>query len=235
MVLPTIFLNPLCKESNSYAGGGNEEYYMNLIIDEIIPYLKSSGIKYIRNGQPDASLSPEDLCIFIYSNSNPTSINKKLRGLSVCYIPGNPNSYRLAKIICRNIKELYPDKKKVIISPFAPNEVQLKSNSSVLLKIAYRDNLYDSNWIKENIEKIAENLAESICEYFSVPFITPIPMESKILDKEIKLYVHPNINSKNYTSIPSQTKINILGKWENWYIIDCLDKTGYIQIDFINK
>ena len=31
--MPTIYLSPSTQEFNPYSGGGNEEYYMNLIAD----------------------------------------------------------------------------------------------------------------------------------------------------------------------------------------------------------
>ena len=37
--MPNIYLSPSTQEFNPYAGGGNEEYYMNLIADAMEPYL----------------------------------------------------------------------------------------------------------------------------------------------------------------------------------------------------
>ena len=53
--MPTIFLSPSSQEFNPYTNGGNEEYYMNLLADAMEPYLRSSGIRYVRNN-PNHSL-----------------------------------------------------------------------------------------------------------------------------------------------------------------------------------
>ena len=53
--MPSIFLSPSLQEWNKYTGGGNEEYYMNLIADAMEPYLISSGITFTRN-DPDDTL-----------------------------------------------------------------------------------------------------------------------------------------------------------------------------------
>ena len=47
--MPTIYLSPSTQEFNPYVGGGNEEYYMNLIADSMVPYLIASGIQFVRN------------------------------------------------------------------------------------------------------------------------------------------------------------------------------------------
>ena len=47
--MPYIYLSPSTQEFNPYAGGGNEEYYMNLIADAMEPYLYASGIAFERN------------------------------------------------------------------------------------------------------------------------------------------------------------------------------------------
>ena len=53
--MPVIFLSPSTQEWNKYATEGNEELYMNLLADKMEPYLRSSGIGYVRN-DPDQIL-----------------------------------------------------------------------------------------------------------------------------------------------------------------------------------
>ena len=47
--MPRIYLSPSTQESNLYVSGGSEEYYMNLLADELIPYLRANTIAYTRN------------------------------------------------------------------------------------------------------------------------------------------------------------------------------------------
>ena len=61
--MPTIYLSPSLQEFNSYSGGGNEEYYMNLVADAMEPYLTASGIGFVRN-------NPEDSLTKTIANSN---------------------------------------------------------------------------------------------------------------------------------------------------------------------
>ena len=54
--MPTVFLSPSTQEWNPYLGGGNEEQYMNLLADRMEPYLRASGIRYVRN-DPDRNVT----------------------------------------------------------------------------------------------------------------------------------------------------------------------------------
>ena len=54
--MPKVFLSPSTQEWNPYIDGGNEEQYMNLIADRMEPYLRSSGITYVRN-DPDRNVA----------------------------------------------------------------------------------------------------------------------------------------------------------------------------------
>ena len=47
--MPIIYLSPSTQEWNQYVTGGTEEYYMNLIADAMVPYLRSNGIQFTRN------------------------------------------------------------------------------------------------------------------------------------------------------------------------------------------
>lgn len=49
LIMPNVFLSPSTQEWNQYINGGTEEQYMNLIADRMEPYLRSSGIAYVRN------------------------------------------------------------------------------------------------------------------------------------------------------------------------------------------
>ena len=77
--MPTVFLSPSVQEFNPYIDGGNEEYYMNLIADAMEPYLKASGINFVRNN-PDTTTRQViaesnkgnyDLHLAIHSNASP--------------------------------------------------------------------------------------------------------------------------------------------------------------------
>ena len=52
-------------------------------------------------------------------------------------------------------------------------ELRRTKAPAVLVEVAYHDNVEDANWIINNIEEIAENLALSVADFLGVPFIEP--------------------------------------------------------------
>lgn len=236
--MPVVYLSPSTQETNYYPGGGNEEYYMNLIVDEMIPYLNSSGIQYIRNNpyRPVSSAINQsnsgtyDLHFSLHTGDTSGPDAGKLRGAKIFYIPGIPDSHRAATIIEKNLKDVYPIPDNVTQAP-TNFLVELKDASApaVMAEIARHDNADDAMWVRENVEDIAENLALSLAEFFSIPLITPQKAQVLSTPEEANLYARPSIDSNIVTKVPPGTNILVLGEWENWYIADYLGKIGYIE------
>ena len=86
--MPSVFLSPSTQEFNPYIDGGNEEYYMNIITDALIPYLEASGIEYERNDPSktfanSVRLSNQgnfDLHLALHSNAAPPANAGQARG-----------------------------------------------------------------------------------------------------------------------------------------------------------
>lgn len=180
--MPSVFISPSLQEFNPYVDGGNEEYYMNLIADELIPYLIASGITVGRNS-PEQTLSQAiaqsnsgtyDLHLALHSNAAPPSLAGKLRGTDVYYHTVSTKGKRAAEIIANNFKAIYPDPNAVrTVATGALAELNRTKAPAVLIEIAYHDNPEDAQWIRDNIGNIARNLALSVTEYLGVPFVEP--------------------------------------------------------------
>ena len=177
--MPYIYLSPSTQEFNPYAGGGNEEYYMNLIADAIEPYLYASGIAFERN-TPDMTAAQSiaasnagnfDLHLALHSNA---SSDGSARGGEVYYYPTSVRGKRLAEIIANNLQMIYPLSGKVRTIPTTTlGEVRRTRAPSVLIEFAYHDNPQDADWIRNNIDEIARNVVISLTDYFGIPFRTP--------------------------------------------------------------
>ncbi|MBO7217310.1 MAG: N-acetylmuramoyl-L-alanine amidase, partial [Clostridia bacterium] len=107
--MPTIYLSPSTQEFNPYVNGGNEEQYMNLVADAMIPYLTASGINYVRN-TPDMTAASSiaesnrgnyDVHLALHSNA---SSSGNVMGSEAYYYPYSKNGQRLAEIIANNFK-----------------------------------------------------------------------------------------------------------------------------------
>lgn len=178
--MPSVFLSPSLQEWNPYINGGNEEYFMNLIVDAIEPYLTASGINYERNS-PSQTLSQAiaqsnagsyDLHLAVHSNAAGAANSGKVRGTDVYYYPSSAKGKRAAEIIAENYRNIYPlpDRVRTVASSGLA-ELKRTKAPAVLIETAYHDNLADAEWIQENIGAIGKNLAQSIAAYLNVPFV----------------------------------------------------------------
>ena len=111
---------------NLYNGGGNEQYYMNLIADAMEPYMISSGIQFTRN-DPSTQTLPQvikesnagnyDLHVALHSNAAPEHLAGQLQGTDVYYNPNNRWSRKFADFVAENFRVIYPDPEKVDVLP----------------------------------------------------------------------------------------------------------------------
>jgi N-acetylmuramoyl-L-alanine amidase len=177
--VPTIYLSPSTQEKE-YLTGGNEEYYMNLIADAMIPYLKMNGIDFNRNN-PGSSIDEiidqsnervYDLYLALRSGDSPEGIEPSLQGINVYHYAFTPvGGERAAYYIAENMKEIYPYPDLVTVIPADTRELRDTNSTAVLVELGYRGNPEDEMWMKQNINAIAKNLVLSITQYLNQPFV----------------------------------------------------------------
>lgn len=180
--MPRVYLSPSLQEYNLYVNGGTEEEITNLIVDAMEPYLLASGIEFVRN-RPEMSLGEAiaasnagayDLHFAIHSNAAPESLAGKLQGVDVYYFYNSPYGREMADIVTENMKQVYPNEEKVQpVATATLRELRRTNVPAVLVEVGYHDNEQDAQWIKENIQPIAQALAKSIADYFGIPFQQP--------------------------------------------------------------
>lgn len=243
-LMPNIYLSPSTQEFNPYAGGGNEEYYMNLIADAMEPYLAASGITFTRN-TPDMTAASSiaasnagnyDLHLALHSNAVGSG-NPTVRGTDVYYYPTSSEGKRFADIAAENLQLIYPLPDRVKTVPTTRlGEVARVRAPGVLIELAYHDNPQDADWIRNNINAIAENLVLSLTEFFGIPFNTPQPIQTAT--------VATNGSNLNIRSNPS-TAAQIIGKAQNgaeiiiynrlpdWDLIGYGGVTGYVSNKYV--
>lgn len=180
--MPIIYLSPSTQEFNPYIIGGSEEYYMNLLADEMIPYLEASGIEYVRNTpQMNAASSIAqsnagnyDLHVALHSNAAPEDIAGMLQGPDIYYYPGSVKGERAARIIANNLELIYPIPQLVDVrTSTSLGELRRTKAPAVFIELAYHDNEEDAVWIASNLNQIARNLVVSLADYFDIPFVEP--------------------------------------------------------------
>ena len=243
--MPKIYLSPSLQEYNPYVDGGNEEYYMNLIADEMIPYLNSSGIEYVRNTPSqtlsqainESNASDVDFHLALHSNAAPPQLSGTLRGSDVYYYANSENGKRAADIFVNNLKKIYPDPSAVRAVPTTSLAELTKTRvPAVLVEIAYHDNPEDAMWIRNNLNLIAKNMVMSLTEYFGISFIEPQIIRYGIVTTSsgpLNLRSKPDINSEILTQIPRGTNIEILGQFQDWYVVNYNGTEGYASSKYI--
>jgi N-acetylmuramoyl-L-alanine amidase len=179
ILVPAVFLSPSTQE-NEYATGGNEEYYMNLIADAMVPYLRANGIEFARNN-PGASLDDiiqqsnernYDLYLALHSGDSPEGTEPPLKGVNVYHYAYTPvGGERAAYYIAENLENIYPFPNLIKIIRADTRELRDTNSPAVLVELGYRGNPEDETWMKQNINVIARNLVQSITQFLNQPFV----------------------------------------------------------------
>lgn len=243
--MPKIFLSPSTQEWNKYVTQGNEEYYMNLIADRMEPYLRSSGIQFVRN-DPDRNVAGAikdsnsnyyDVHLALHSNAAPERLAGKLRGIDIYFSPYSESGERLANIIANNLKSIYPlpDKSNAVPTTTLGEVTQTKA-VAVLCELGYHDNIEDEAWIRGNINNIAKNLVQSLCDYFGIPFIeaSPVRWGTVVTDgSNLNMRSYPAITGKIISSKPNNATVMVNGQTGNWYVVTYNGISGYASADYI--
>lgn len=243
--MPKIYLSPSTQEFNEYVIGNSEEYWMNLVADAMEPYLQSSGITYIRNTPQMTAASSitqsnannVDLHVALHSNASPDNLAGQLQGTDAYYAPNSRLSKTFAEIVAKNLKTIYPTPSLVKAIPtFILGEVLRTNAPASLIEFAYHDNLEDANWIKNNINEIAENVVLSIAEYFGIPFVDAQPIRTgtvHMASGNLNIRERPNTNSDIIGTIPNGANLEVLGQTNDWYVVRYNGITGYASSEFI--
>ncbi len=244
--MPTIFLSPSTQEWNPYINGGNEELYMNLVADEMEPYLRSSGIKFDRNDRDrnvrgaidDSNKKNYDVHFSLHSNAGGGEFSGKLTGVDVYYSPFSTESERLATIVANNMKNVYPDPTDVIILPTTSlGEVTQTRAVAILAELGYHDNVSDEAWIKANIKPIAISLVQALADYFGIPFVEATPPRNGTVTTDgsnLNIRSLPSIAGSVIGSMPFNSSVIVLGDTGEWYVVDYNGTVGYSSKDFIS-
>ena len=245
--MPRIFLSPSTQEYNPYiTGRGSEEYFMNLIADAMEPYLLANTIRFTRN-TPDMTAASSirlahsgsyDFYLALHSNgSTDGSREGTVRGVIAFYYPTSANGRRAADIFVQGLKEIYPlPDKFYAMATTTLGKMRQPYMPSVLRELGYHDNTADALWIQENIQNIAENLVQSLTEYFGLPFIYPMtPRTGTVITQRDALNVrsYPALSGQIVGSVPPQGQVTVYGQFDGWYSIGYGNLAGYVLSDFV--
>lgn len=240
--MPIIYLSPSTQEFNPYVGGGNEEEYMNLLADAIEPYLAASGIRYVRN-TPEMTAATSiaesnrgnyDFHLALHSNA---SNDGTVRGAEFYYYPTSEKGKRFADIAAENFQLIYPLPDRVRAIPTTTlGEVRRVKAPGVLIEVEYHDNPEGAEWIRDNIEAMAANIAYSLTEYFGIPFNTPQPIfTASVATRGSNLNVRyaPSTSSSIVGSIPNGAEVTVYATIPDWAVVGYNNTVGYVASRYL--
>lgn len=243
--MPSVFLSPSTQEFNPYINGGNEEKQMNLIADEMEPYLRSSGISFTRNEPKrgvkgaisDSNANHYDVHFALHSNAGDGELAGKLTGIDVYFSPYSAKSQQLANDVVISLKDIYPTPSKVKSVPTTSlGEISRTKAVAILAELGYHDNIDDEKWIKDNSASIAKKLVEALCSYFGIPFVEAQEPQNGTVTTDgsnLNLRSYPSLSGRIITVMPNKAILTIYGRTGNWYVVNYKGKTGYAAADYV--
>ena len=243
--MPIVYLSPSTQESNYYVTGGTEEQYMNLLCDQVIPYLNASGIAYTRNDRTlsagdairQANAGYYDLYVALHSNAAPEGQYGTKRGCEVYYYQFGQNSRRAARIFADQLKTVYPLPQNIRIIPTTSlGEVARSRAPAVLLEIGFHDNISDADWVKNNLSTIARAVAGGILQYLDLPLAQPQQPQSAratLASGALNVRARPNTGSRILVSVPNGDRLTVLGVTGSWYVVRYGSITGYAASRYV--
>jgi N-acetylmuramoyl-L-alanine amidase len=236
--MSTVFISPSSKEYKlSPITEKSEAEVMRKLAEEIKESLSERGIEAIispANSSPSQSV--------IDSNSSKVALHLTLthlradspldRGIQVIYESTDGKSRDYAQMIAQNIKGIYPlpDLVKVLGNG---SFVELTNTDapSVVLALTNQANEDDALWLDGNLEKVAQNVADSIAEALDEK-PTPEPLTAIGIINSTKGYAtvrkSPSPTSKVLMRIQNGSPVRIIGKLGSWYAIIAAKVEGYV-------
>lgn len=243
--MPRIYLSPSLQEWNPYVIGGTEEGYMNLVADAMEPYLRSTGIAFTRNDSQqtlsqviaESNSSYYDLHLALHSNAAGAGNEGQIRGTDVYYYTPSTEGRRAAGFIVDTMKEIYPLPDRVRAVPTTSlAEVRRTNAPSVLVEIAYHDNVEDATWIRDNINGIGRALVQALALYFSIPFVEATPPRTGTVVTNggaLNIRERPTTTAAVVGSIPNGSSVTVNGAFDDWYVVDYNGTIGYAASNYI--
>jgi len=243
--MPTIYLSPSTQENNFYVNGGTEEEWMNLLADQMEPYLTASGIQYVRNTPQMTAASSilasnagrYDLHFALHSNAAPDDRYGSLRGIIVYYYPTSVEGRRASILVADALKEIYPLPSLVRAeATTAIGEVRRVRAPSVFIEMGYHDNPDDAVWIKNNLDPAARAIVLALTEYFRIPFLLPVPPRPAVVDVSwgyLNIRYRPELTAPVVARAYDGARLTVVNQWQGWYLVNFDGAVGYADARFI--
>ena len=106
----------------------------------------------------------------------------------------------------------------------------------VLIEFAYHDNSEDAQWIKNNINAIAENIVLSLTEFFGIPFNMPQPITVATVvtsGGNLNVRTRPSLDAFVVGRIPNGSEVTVYAQLPDWLLVGYNGIVGYVSSRYI--
>ena len=222
-----VFLSPSNQPHNRCKLGHSEKAHCDELVRKMIPLLKENGIEYkLRNPNKglissvnEATAWGANLYIPIHTNAGGA------RGTRFGYYPLRRDSARACTVFKNNWIKLYPFIDKVKTCLYLFGEARRPKCPSVYCELIFHDNIEDAKWFHANMDKIANNLVQSILQLNrKVPYYAEV-----VTSKPLSLNIWKGMSkTKSLGKIPKGALVKVLEEVNSkWARIEYRKITGY--------
>ena len=183
-----IYISPEDRASNVYASSAlwnghttNEKEQMGRCADYMERGLLRCGSFEVINAQHgnmydrvrESNAWPADLHVAPHTNG----FDGKAAGTRVHCYPSD-RSRRIGRLIQDAIAPLSPGAPDKLVENANLYELRASHMPAVLPEFGFHDNPEEAQWLVDNMERIAEETVQAICEYFGVAYVPPAEDDS---------------------------------------------------------
>jgi hypothetical protein len=183
--------------------GHSEKEHCEMLAQKMLPLLAKRGIEYrVRAASNSLTTNVNEATAFgaqlyVPMHTNATA-NGTARGTRFGYYPGRTDSMKACQMFRDNWKKIYPLPDRAITTTYTFAEAKNPKCPSVYCELVFHDNKQDAEWFHANIDRIAENLVESVALFFGIsgvskpedkPIETAPVQPKKVSDTIVKLKI----------------------------------------------
>ena len=178
-----VYLSPSCQYDNAYAYGNTTEAVQCIkIANACKTALERSGISVkmpsdnsLVNRCAESDKWGADLHVPIHTNA----FNKKTTGTRVYYYDGSAKGYNAAKAIYSVLAPFTPGTSESVSANNGLLEVNRPTAPTAYVEVDFHDVPSIAKWIIENTTAIGEKIAQGICKYFGVTYMSATSSTSR--------------------------------------------------------
>jgi len=209
-----VFLSPSNQPNNRCILGHSERDHCEELTFKMLPYLDAYGIEHKVHNRGDsmtkwvneATRWGAQLYLPIHTNA---TAKGTARGTTFGFYPGRLESMEVGKIFKKHWMKLYPLKDRIRVGTYTFYEARAPKCPSVYIELFFHDNLADATWFHENMDKVAENLADAIADFFGAYKDKSVEQEKSIVDGHIVKFQIKNPENAEFFNKPIGTVIQL--------------------------